>query len=290
MAGDVMVPIDGSPTSAGVLPTALRVAATFGATVRLVHVCSEADPDRRATLEGGLELLAERARAAGVPTHSDVIDGDDVARALLDHAQQTGAAAIVMLTTSKGLVARATLGSVSDRVMREAGLPVVLVPPVTGDQPAAAAVADRPLQQVLVPTDGSADSLRVAEHLTTLRRPSALVLTLLRAVDPATLTGTVTPASIDGGTSLHAHMRAEHDALDAVARRLAAHGISARAVTVEATNPVEAITAAVEAEGVELIAMSTRGRGGASRLVHGSTAAAVVRRARVPVLLMSTTS
>ena len=303
MAGDVMIPIDGSPASASVLPTALRVAATFGTGVQVVRVfdvardvitprvgmldVSAAEDELREAAERELEQVTGRVRSVGIPAGSALLEGDDVARTLLDHARRTDAAAIVMLTTAKGAMARATLGSVSDRVMREAGLPVVLVPPVTGDQPAAAVAADRPLHHVLVPVDGTAESLRVAEHLTTLPRPLGLVLTLFRAIDPATLTGTALPARADGGASLEGHMRAEHETLDAVARRLAADGLSARAMTVETTDTADAISAAARAEGADLIAMSTRGRGGLSRYAHGSTADAVVRRATVPVLLLS---
>ena len=47
----------------------------------------------------------------------------------------------------------------------------------------------------------------------------------------------------------------------------------------------EAITGYAERSGADLIALTTRGRGGLSRLFRGSLAEAVARRSAVPVLL-----
>jgi len=50
--------------------------------------------------------------------------------------------------------------------------------------------------------------------------------------------------------------------------------------------PPEIITEVAEEEEVELIVMSTHGRSGFSRLIYGSVAEAVLRGARVPLLLV----
>jgi nucleotide-binding universal stress UspA family protein len=49
-------------------------------------------------------------------------------------------------------------------------------------------------------------------------------------------------------------------------------------------NPVEAILAAAQARGAQLIVMGTHGRSGAERHALGSVAERVVRSARCPVL------
>jgi nucleotide-binding universal stress UspA family protein len=303
MAGAVTVPVDGTPASAVVLPTALRVAHAFGADVRVVRVfdvshdtlttragmlgAAGAGDAMRADMTRDLEQIAARARAAGVPATSAVLESEEVARVLLDDARRHAAAAIVMMTNARGALGRALVGSVSDRVMREAPCPVVLVPVPAGDQLASVTAIERPLRQVLVPVDGSETSVAVAERLRALPGRHELVLTLFRAIDPATLTGVALPERADGGASLDAHLSAEHGALDELARRLAADGLSARALTVEATDAAEAIVTAARDEGVDLIAMSTRGQGGMARFALGSTADAVVRSATVPVLLMT---
>lgn len=307
MAGEVIVPVDGTPASAAALPTALRVAHAFRAEVRVVRVfdvphdalttragmlgASDAARVMREDITRDLEQMAERARAAGVPATAALLEGENVARVLIDDARRHAAAAIVMMTHARGALGRALVGSVSDRVMREAPCPVVLVPASAGDQPASASATaspiDRPMRQVLVPVDGSPASAAVVERLLALLGRHELALTLFRAIDPATLTGVALPERADEGASLGAHVGAEHQALDALARRLAADGVSARAVTAEARDAAAAIVAAARDEGADLIAMATRGEGGFARLAHGSTAAAVVRHATVPVLLLT---
>lgn len=303
MAGEVMVPVDGSPASAAALPTALRVAHAFRADVRVVRVfdvsrdtlttragmlgASDAARAMREDMARDLEQVAARARAAGVSATAALLEGDDVARALLDDARRHAPAAIVMMTHARGALGRALIGSVSDRVMRQAPCPVVLVPGSAHDQPASATAIDRPIRQVLVPVDGSPTSAGAVERLLALLGGHDLALTLFRAIDPAALTGVALPERADDGASLGAHLRATHDALDAVARRLAADGVTARAMTAEATDVAEAIVAAARDGGADLIAMATRGEGGLARLAHGSTAVAVVRHATVPVLLLT---
>ena len=54
-------------------------------------------------------------------------------------------------------------------------------------------------------------------------------------------------------------------------------------------NPVTEIVAAARQTGADIIAMTTHGRSGVSRLVFGSIAEAVLRRAEIPVLMMRLT-
>jgi nucleotide-binding universal stress UspA family protein len=55
---------------------------------------------------------------------------------------------------------------------------------------------------------------------------------------------------------------------------------------VTGTYPIPTIVATAEEEGVDLIMMSTRGRGGLDRLMMGSAAQRVVEQTRLPVFLL----
>jgi hypothetical protein len=57
-------------------------------------------------------------------------------------------------------------------------------------------------------------------------------------------------------------------------------------VRVESGQPASTIAALARDEGVHLVAMSTHGRGGLSRLVMGSVATGTLRQATVPLLLV----
>ena len=303
MTGEVMIPVNGAPESARSLPTALRLARVLDAGVRLVRVfdvsydalstragmldAAAAGAELRGEMERALEALAERARSIGVAACGEVLDGDDVARVLADRARATEAAAIVMMTHARGAVGRALLGSVADQVMRAAACPVVLVPPPAGEAPRGELAVERPLRHVLVPLDGSQSDATLTERLLAIPGRHELLLTLFRAVGPAVLVRRGADGAPDVDAPPPDPVRAEHDALDALARRLAAEGISARAVTAESAEPARAIVAAARDEGADLIAMTTHGRGGLRRIAYGSVADHVVRTSPVPVLLLA---
>ena len=79
------------------------------------------------------------------------------------------------------------------------------------------------------------------------------------------------------------------DHLGAIAADLMARGVRVQ-TRVRSGTPVTEILAAARDSATDLIAMTTRGRTGLSRLVFGSVAEAVVRLAECPVLLMRLTA
>jgi nucleotide-binding universal stress UspA family protein len=77
--------------------------------------------------------------------------------------------------------------------------------------------------------------------------------------------------------------------LGELAARLAASGVPAR-TAVRFGEPAAEIVACAEAEEADAIAMSTHGRTGLDRLIHGSVAGTVLRRSHLPVLLYRPTA
>jgi nucleotide-binding universal stress UspA family protein len=51
-------------------------------------------------------------------------------------------------------------------------------------------------------------------------------------------------------------------------------------------DPAKEVTATVDEEGINLIAMTTHGRSGLSRLVSGSVAEAVLRNVNIPIIML----
>ena len=66
----------------------------------------------------------------------------------------------------------------------------------------------------------------------------------------------------------------------------AARGISTHVTVVDGGKPAESIVQAAERLGVDAITLASHGRGGVARVVLGSVAEEVVRRARRPVLVV----
>ncbi len=136
------------------------------------------------------------------------------------------------------------------------------------------------MKRILVPLDGSplAESvLPVAEEWA--KEEGAEVI-LLRAV---------LARHVPGRDDTEAQVRVVEEGesyLKEMAERLERRGLVRVRWVVWYNEPATAITEAVVRYEADLIAMATHGRSGLSRLLLGSVAEAVVRSARVPVLLI----
>jgi nucleotide-binding universal stress UspA family protein len=84
---------------------------------------------------------------------------------------------------------------------------------------------------------------------------------------------------------IDARRRDAEEYLAPIAAALRARGVSTT-WAVRHGRPNEEILAAAAESGVDMIAMATHGRTGFGRLLFGSVAEAVLRRATVPVFLM----
>ena len=71
---------------------------------------------------------AARIRAAGVSAEELVVEADWPHEGILQVAAERDADLIVMGTHGRTALARAVIGSVADKVVRRADVPVVLVP------------------------------------------------------------------------------------------------------------------------------------------------------------------
>lgn len=293
--GELLVPLDGSARSEAALPAALALGAIIGAPVRLARVVDA--PVDAASLEAGVrELTRGFVRAAdGSPPRgashavsSVLLEGADVPHALLQHASSRGARAIVMATRSRGPVGRAVLGSVADRVVRDAPVPVVLVPPNAATAPAPRGDASPPatMRRVLVPIDESLAAQHAVDAVLALRGDAAIELVLGRVLAGPPSAGGRGAGSRSAWEATHA-ASAARAALERVAELLRGEGVATRARVITHASPAEGILQLARDERVGLIAMTTRARAGVARLLLGSVADAVVRGSEVPVVLVT---
>src|SRR5690242_4206288 len=135
--GPIVVPLDGSEKDARALAVAQALARLSGAPLHLVHVLDESahGDQRHSAREDAERRLAESAASqaadAGVDASWAVLTVEDVVDAVIRHATERDALAVVMGTRAPNVAGRLVAGSVADRVMRECPRPVVLVPPGT---------------------------------------------------------------------------------------------------------------------------------------------------------------
>jgi nucleotide-binding universal stress UspA family protein len=142
----IMVSLDGSDASERALGQAHLLARTWGSQVDLVSViptphsvavpyldASAEAEEVRQTLETDfreyLDRTATSLREAGVTVETAVVRAQDVPAGLLGALKRSEAGLLVMSTQGRGGVARLILGSVANRMIRSAPVPVLVVPP-----------------------------------------------------------------------------------------------------------------------------------------------------------------
>jgi nucleotide-binding universal stress UspA family protein len=307
----ILLPLDGSLFSEHALPLALETARRANAVLHVVHVYEpdevwrdyedytpfrfEGEPEYDAVYENEERGLVRRylawvaglAAGRGVRAETALLDldgGGDVAGAIGRYAAQARADLVAMATHGRGGLSRAWLGSVADAVVRESGLPVLLVRPPAQSRPDPYAAPT--FAHVLVPLDESGEAEEVLGPATTLGSLWNARYTLLTVVPLPLAMGTVTPAPVLDEREEAARMGgAAQVYLERVADRLRrdGHEVDTR-LTLE-TNVADAITFEASQLEADLIALSTHGRSGLTRLVMGSVAAEVVRTAKTPVLV-----
>jgi len=133
-------------------------------------------------------------------------------------------------------------------------------------------------KKILVPLDGSSLAEAILPQVIELARALGAELLLLRVA-----IAHVFP----GADPTEEEVRVVHEAeeyLQTLRSKLAGKGVPIGTAVRYGKPPPEIISHIADNK-VDLVAMSTHGRSGLSRLVMGSVAEEVVRNARVPVLL-----
>lgn len=134
---------------------------------------------------------------------------------------------------------------------------------------------------ILLPLDGSGLAEKATLHAVALARPVAAKVTLLRVVTPSEFRTEDAFSRVDW----RLRRRQAQAYLEDVATRFASEGIEAD-VRVEDGKPAESIVRAAEEMQVNLLIMSTHGRGGATDFPQGGIAGKVLSAYDESVLLI----
>ena len=134
----ILIPLDGSSLSEAAIEPALELGALFGASFTLLRVIAfptlqtnrsilhEADAEARAYLEGVRSDLDDGSRKIGI----DIVVNQQPARGILGYAAAKNADLISIATHGRGGVGRTLLGSTTDKVVRGASTPILIVRPL----------------------------------------------------------------------------------------------------------------------------------------------------------------
>lgn len=303
----ILVPLDGSAFAERALSIATTVARHAGGTVQLVRVFDEfhemeisLTPDdlmveaRKAVEARAREYLASIVNAlgeAGVSADAEVRTGlPDLE--ILDAAGALEADMIAMATHGRGGFDRAWLGSIADRVIRHAEVPILLVSRhqkrhLEEEESPATRWAPPDIRTVIIPLDGSELARNALVPATALGDAFGADYILFRSIPRHPLpypyaTGGLPPAASNLGEEHLADARRE---LEEDAARLREAGYSVTVQIVKGDTPTEGLLGLAREPGA-VIAMATHGRGGLRRALLGSVADKVIRRAPCPVLLV----
>lgn len=153
-------------------------------------------------------------------------------------------------------------------LLRGGGVPVLVCHP---------GVRLLPIRRLLIPLDGSSFSREVLTPALDFARETGAGISLLEVVTRRGLAGLLR----SGDRSAEAAERFLREVRATIPDEYGAVDVR----VVEQGNAAAGIVREAQREEVDLVAMATHGRGGLRRLVLGSVAESVVRRANVPVLL-----
>lgn len=288
----ILCPVDFSDSSSRALVHAAALARWYGGHLTVLHVAPTFEPAQVRGLLGEIAYVPQMSRDDMTqrmreslaldtlsPGANAVAEAGDTPRTIVDHAASNGTDLIVMGTHGRRGFTRLLLGSVAERVLRDAPCPVLTVPP-HADAGAAPPVT---FKRIVCPVDFSPSALAAFDLALNLARQADGRVKLLHVVEWLP----------DGEPRARAHFNIpeyrRHLATDAHEHleKLVA-GESRTWVDIDDTivfgRAAREILGAAEATPADLIVMGAQGRDGVGLALFGSTTQAVVRGATCPVL------
>jgi len=289
--------VDLSDESRHAIEHALVIARWYKASITALHVCNPlVIPATDVTLVGGVPpvLTDEEIRDAsdevkacfasasgghdGVPLEV-LVESGPPARQILARAKALAPDLMVIGTHGHGGFQHLVLGSVAEKVLRQAACPVLTVPPRTR------ATSTLPFKRILCPVDFSDASRSALDFALSLAREGDAELTILHVLEwPDALPPSPPVPTLEFRDAAERDVRTMLAELVPDSDRQRCHS-TLRLGDGKAYR--EILEAATEAR-ADLIVMGVHGRNPLDLMLFGSTTNQVVRRAACPVLTLRT--
>jgi nucleotide-binding universal stress UspA family protein len=293
----IMVPTDGSGFDREAILVALRVAERCQAKVRLVRVLTagayfgtgapadgvSATPEalrveHDAALSELYALAAECRSISNAEVAADLEQGP-IADILAGYAKRNDVDLIVISSHGRRGIARLSLGSVTDSLIRGTTIPVLVVKPkasyLTPD-------AAKEFHRIIVPLDGSSLAEQILTRIVPLAKLEDAEITLLHVLTPSE------DGYENGETRLPWWEKKVAGAQAYLSRRAGEIRLQGVATTIDVVigeRTADAITDYARREKADLIAIATHGRGGLARALRGSVADGVTKSAMSSILV-----
>jgi len=273
----ILVPLDGSKNAENAVPMAALLSRLYDLPVRLIHIVDDENVQGAAAMERTREVfssyaidLAERHGIAKGKSLAEVGYGPAAATIL---GASEGVHFLVIATHGRGGFRAQFIGSVADKVIRAAKVPVATVPGIGAPM----MLDTRP---ILVALDGSPEAERGLEAARDLAQRAGVPIVLVRAFSipppvgiefayyPPDLLGTMQTAAQEYLTNV---------------------ALPGERTSLLQGNPAGAIEQVATDVNAGLIVMTSHGKGLAARLALGSTTDRVLHSVHRPMLIVPIT-
>jgi nucleotide-binding universal stress UspA family protein len=272
----VLVGFDGSEGARDAVAVA-RLLGNDDAEVLLVNVLPYGAPPGIAYSLLGYESPAEirelfddaRAMLPGVAVETRTYTGDSAAHVFADLAEAGEADLVVVGSPHRGAFGRALIGSVAERLLHGASVPIVVAPHGFAARPI------KSLDSIAIAYDGGPESKLALARAESIARIAGAKLQILTAISPAvpmpSAVGYTPPLGFDADELIAEAISAVDPALETKGRRLGGP-------------PATAIAEACA--DVDMLVTGSRGYGPLGRVFVGSVSSSLICKAPCPVLVV----
>lgn len=289
MYGRILFPTDGSEVATTALEYACEVAASHDASLHILNVADstlngasnsreQLTEERRRAGERIVEEAAIQARSQDLSVITDVVRGapDDE---IITYCQRHEIGLVVLPTYGRSDLGGFLLGSVTERVINRAPIPVLTVTPDEIGE------FVYPPSHVLVPTDGSDGSNLALDEAIAISNAFGASVHLLHVIETAALG--IEIHSKETRNELEAHAEAVLSTAAEIARDSAVNDVTG---SFRYGHPYKEIRSYITEEEIDLVALGTRGKTNFSHHHMGSVTSKLVRTSPVSVMVSRTQS
>ncbi len=284
----ILIATDGSETANEAADFGIEILRSCGAKVYVVYVINTASYDSAPNDEkwskkiGQFEEIGreatsyveEKAKTAGLEAESIVLKGNP-AEEIVDFAEGQDVDMIVVGSLGKSGIKRVVLGSVSEKVVRHAKVPVLVV---------REREEEKTYKQILIATDGSVAAENAADYGIEIAGWIGAKVYAVYVIDITSFDSIL----MDEAWTTEMYKEFEkigRKATSYVEENAEAAGIEAAPILLKG-NPAKEILDFAEMQRVDMIVVGSIGKSGIQSFLLGSISGKILRNSKIPVLVV----
>jgi nucleotide-binding universal stress UspA family protein len=290
MFGKILVPLDGSILAELAIPYVRDLADQLKAEIYLLHVCPEEHQAYLHMHQIYLNVLAENLRkemqfSQGLKVRAEVITGDPD-KVIFEYIKEKNIDMVALTSHGTSGFKSLTMGSIADKVVRGAGVPILLIR-VKEKMVIPAKV--KLIEKILATfdtSDASKISVPYVVELASKMKASVTLFSLTQTVYSQNLDGMGAGAGVNWDAIDAATLKYVEDSLKVIEDDMKKAGIAVNHTTYLGMDAAFEISEMEKKSQADLVVMATRGRSRVARWAFSSVAEKVLREGTLPLLLI----